>query len=184
MLHLLVCSRAFWSVKPRRGSARVAKPPPTRAGLRRCQVQAAPLAQRARPKSSRQPEKGGSAPKGGAHSTVCFACTASETLENIFYTDNLLMVWQSIPKVVPRSRISRSATPFLDSPVLSTPILPLPMPRKACAETRPCCSRIPVSSHSHALCRTTNTIFTEQAYLANTLLPRWSDTCAILATYT
>ena len=27
----------------------------------------------------------GSAPKGCAHSTVCFACTASETLENMFF---------------------------------------------------------------------------------------------------
>ena len=58
-------------------------------------------------------KKRGSAPKGGAHSTVCFACAASETLENMcFLKYNLLMVWQSTPKVVPRSRISRSAAPF------------------------------------------------------------------------
>ena len=56
--------------------------------------------------------KRGSAPKGGAHSTVCFACTASETPESCFFTDNLLMLWQSTPKVVPRSWISRSAAPF------------------------------------------------------------------------
>ena len=35
--------------------------------------------------------KGGSAPKGGAHSTVCFACTASETLESCFCLQKLLM---------------------------------------------------------------------------------------------
>jgi len=56
--------------------------------------------------------KRGSAPKGGAHSTVGFAYTASETLESCFVPDNLLMVWQSTPKVVPRIRISRSAAPF------------------------------------------------------------------------
>jgi len=56
--------------------------------------------------------KGGSAPEGGAHSTICFAYTAGETLENMFFTNNLLLVWQSTPKVVPRSRISRSAAPF------------------------------------------------------------------------
>jgi hypothetical protein len=56
--------------------------------------------------------EGGSAPKGGAHSMLCFACTASETLENVFFTYNLLMAWQSTPKVVPRSRISRSAASF------------------------------------------------------------------------
>jgi len=57
----------------------------------------------------------GSAPKGGAHSTVFFAYTASETLENSFFTDNLLMVWQSTPKVAPRSRISRSAAPLVQA---------------------------------------------------------------------
>ena len=36
------------------------------------------------PPLRRGPRKGGSAPKGGAHSTVCFACTASETLESCF----------------------------------------------------------------------------------------------------
>ena len=30
----------------------------------------------------------------------------------VFFIYNLLMIWQSIPKVVPRSRISRSASPF------------------------------------------------------------------------
>ncbi len=41
--------------------------------------------------------KGGSAPKGGARSTVWFACAASETLGNMFFTYDLLMVRQSIP---------------------------------------------------------------------------------------
>ena len=57
--------------------------------------------------------KGGGTPKGGgAHSTVCFAGTASETLESCLFTEESLMVWQSTPEVVPRSRISRSAAPF------------------------------------------------------------------------
>jgi len=43
-------------------------------------------------------EKGEVLLRGSAHSTVFFAHTASETLESRFFTDTLLMVWQSTPK--------------------------------------------------------------------------------------
>jgi hypothetical protein len=56
--------------------------------------------------------EGGSAPKGGAHSTVCSACTTSETLESCFFTDNLLMVWQSTPKVALAPAEGRRAQPI------------------------------------------------------------------------
>jgi hypothetical protein len=104
----------------------------------------------------------GSAPKGGAHSTVCFACTAIETPENSFFTDDLLMVRQSTPKVFPRSQISGSARPFLlfgaavlrHAAVGTKAILcraahrggelgRLPVSLRACASFSPCLSLCP-----------------------------------------